>query len=108
VDNLLSKDGEIGLFRIVQESLNNILKHSGASTIHIELKKTDNVLQLLVEDNGRGMQADQPHQRSRQGLGLNSMQERARILGGQLHIESSPGKGTQVLLKIPIPENRNG
>jgi signal transduction histidine kinase/ligand-binding sensor domain-containing protein len=108
VDNLLSKDGEIGLFRIVQESLNNILKHSGATAIRIELKKTDNVLRLLVEDNGRGMQSDQPRQRSQHGLGLSSMQERARILEGQLHIESSPGKGTQVLLKIPIPENKNG
>jgi signal transduction histidine kinase/ligand-binding sensor domain-containing protein len=108
VDNLLSKDGEINLFRIVQESLNNILKHSGAFAIRIELKKTDNVLQLLVEDNGRGMQSDESHQGSQQGLGLSSMQERARILGGQLHIESGPGKGTQVLLKIPIPENKNG
>jgi signal transduction histidine kinase/ligand-binding sensor domain-containing protein len=108
VDNLLSKDGEINLFRIVQESFNNILKHSGASAIRIELKKTDNFLRLLVEDNGRGMQLEQTHQNAQYGLGLNSMQERARMLGGQLRIESNPGKGTRVLLSIPIPENKNG
>ncbi len=107
IDNILSKEGEINLFRIVQESLNNVLKHSNASAIRIELKKTGRAVRLLIEDNGRGLPVDHAQQKRQQGLGLNSMNERARILGGELLIESNHGKGTRVRLEVPIVETRN-
>ena len=108
VDNLLTKEGEINLFRIVQESLNNILKHSHASILGVELKKTDGFLHLMIDDNGTGMRPHSGDQNRPQGLGLIGMQERARILGGELHVESAEGKGTCIQLGIPIPEEKNG
>lgn len=106
LDNLLSKEGEINIFRIVQESLNNILKHSNASAVRVEMKKSGRGLSVTVEDNGRGM--DTSVGAAPRGLGLSSMEERARILGGDLQIESTPGKGTRVRLSIPIREERHG
>ena len=108
VDNFLSKEGEINLFRIVQESLNNILKHSKAATVRVELRRSDRALQLLVEDNGQGMPSHHTDQKAQPGLGLSSMHERARILQGALNIESTPGKGTSVRLTIPLSEMNHG
>ena len=88
VDNLLDKQAEINFFRIVQECLNNILKHSGATKFIVTITRLEKYLQLSVEDNGRGIDEAAPRER---GFGLSSMSERARILGGELHVEPSPG-----------------
>jgi signal transduction histidine kinase len=100
VDNLLEKDGEINLFRIVQESLNNVLKHSGASNLTIELKKEKTYVRLSIEDDGGGIKAT----RSAEGLGFSTMNERARILGATLRIEPREPGGTRVLLVVPLPK----
>ncbi|HEY6951226.1 MAG TPA: two-component regulator propeller domain-containing protein [Bacteroidota bacterium] len=104
VDNILSKEGEINLFRIIQESLNNVLKHSKATTINIQMKKADRFLRLSIEDDGRGMP---PGNGQGRGLGLSSMNERARILGGEFSVDSNHGKGTRVHLTIPLPGTNN-
>ncbi|MBN1448937.1 MAG: hypothetical protein JXA28_13490 [Bacteroidetes bacterium] len=103
VDGLFSPEEEIGLYRIVQEAMNNILKHAGAQRVEVQLRREDNRLHLLIRDDGAGF--DQTA-REGTGLGLRGMQERTYMLGGTLHIESAPGKGTtlraEFLLK-PIP-----
>jgi len=107
IDNLLSKEEEINLFRIVQESMNNIMKHAQASELIVSVKKSEQSLSLEIEDNGKGMErpAGVNH---RNGLGLNSMTERARILGGELRFDSVPGRGTKVTLIVPLQERRRG
>lgn len=108
IDNLLTKEEEINIFRIVQESLNNILKHSQATELKVTLAGTKKTIALEIEDNGRGISASRYRQRHGDGLGLSSMSERARILGGTLRIDSAGGKGTRVLFTLPMEGRRRG
>ena len=84
------------LFRIAQEGLNNAIKHSGAGKIHVQLTETSGYLILMLEDNGKGFE---PGVHS--GNGLYNMKERARLLGGTFGLETAPGKGTTIRVKIP-------
>ncbi|HTP13416.1 MAG TPA: ATP-binding protein, partial [Bacteroidota bacterium] len=99
---------EINLFRIVQESLNNILKHSHATELGVTLQKERDRVILRIEDNGCGFQQADGRQGNRGGLGLSSMAERARILGGEIRIESNNGRGTSVLLTLPLGGYKHG
>lgn len=90
------------LYRIVQESLRNIARHSGASEAKIDLRRRDGGLQLTVRDNGRGF--DIGRRRAGMSLGLASMRQRVVSLGGRFDIESKPGQGTAVLAWVPLPE----
>jgi len=99
-DNRLSKEAEIHLFRIVQETLNNIVKHAGASAVSVNLECRDDVLAVRISDNGKGMEPAEGRRAG--GLGLSGMTERARILGGQIVIQSAPGKGTTIHVSIPL------
>jgi signal transduction histidine kinase len=98
-DDALDAAGQINLYRIVQEALNNIVKHAAASEISAQLLRTPASLQLTIRDNGRGFA---PAETRASGLGLSSMAERARLLGGTLNIESTPGAGTLLTLMIPL------
>jgi signal transduction histidine kinase len=84
------------VFRIAQEAVNNALKHSGASQIHIVLQKIGGGWQLVVSDNGRGFR-DQGVLTPGSGLGLRAMRHRAGLMGAKLTIESRPGGGTRVI-----------
>ncbi len=99
VDGVLDKEGEISFFRIVQECLNNILKHSNATHFSVKVTRTKEAVVLKVEDSGKGMGGDPS---SKRGFGMTGMDERARILGGSLLIESTPGNGTTVFLSVPL------
>ena len=92
------------IYRIMQEALNNISKHSQGDLVHLALRKTDGELELSIQDNGRGF--DLPEVRSvespQRGLGLSSMRERAEHSGGSLSIESAKGKGTLIRVSWPI------
>lgn len=90
---------EVHLTRIIQEALNNIRKHSQADRVEMALRPNGRRLKLRIEDNGLGFDVDQARRR-RGRYGLSTMQERAEILGGSLHIESAPGKGTVVAVEI--------
>jgi signal transduction histidine kinase len=96
VDNLLPKDQDINVFRIVQESINNIIKHSGATNAAVQVKREKDAIIIIVSDNGRGF--DNSHQ----GFGLTGIAERVRILGGSLVIKSKSGTGTTVSAAIPL------
>jgi signal transduction histidine kinase len=91
-----SRDGEI--FRIAQEALQNALRHADADLIAVRLQAADGSLLLEVEDDGIGFDPEAPDARSGR-LGLTSMDERARLIGGTLDIRSSPGAGTTVRLE---------
>ena len=96
----LSSDAELALFRIVQETLTNVAKHSGAASVKVAIRYGDGV-HLSVEDDGRGF-ADAAGARSakRGGFGLTTMRERAQAHGGRLSVEF-PGRGTRVVVEIP-------
>ena len=98
LDKLFSKESEINLYRIVQESINNIVRHSGATEARIVIKRDGQAVQIQIEDNGRGftLNSDQLPARQKQGLGLTGMSERARMLGGELNVRAAPGQGTMI------------
>jgi PAS domain S-box-containing protein len=104
VENL--KNGEINelqstnIFRIFQEILTNIARHARATKISIVLKKENNFLILEVQDNGRGILEDEL--RHTKSLGILGMRERAFLLGGDLDIHGAAGKGTTVVVRIPL------
>jgi PAS domain S-box-containing protein len=88
------------LFRIAQEALRNVARHSGSAVAQVSLRPLDGGLQLAVVDNGVGF--DPARQRQRPSLGLASMRERVRLIGGEVEIESAPAKGTIVLAWVPF------
>jgi len=90
------------LFRITQEALRNVARHARAETAKVSLRQWDGGLQLAVKDSGIGF--DPGQQRHRHSLGLASMRERARLLGGELDIESASGHGTTVVAWVPLTE----
>ena len=94
---------KIAVFRIVQEALNNIIKHAGATSIFIQLSFEPTRIHVTVRDDGQGFDPDivRKRQTSRPSLGLAGMNERAALLGGTVVIESGPGQGTLVEAKIP-------
>ena len=109
LDGLFPPGDEITLYRIVQECLNNILKHSGATEVALNISVNMSIsraagageLALTIRDNGCGFMADEETHR-RSGLGLQGIAERVRILGGAHAIQSAPGQGTTVSLRIAL------
>ncbi len=99
----LSDEHEQTLYRIAQEAFNNIIKHSKASQIWVELQIDDDGARLTIRDNGQGFDARQVMaQRDRSSLGLTSMQERTELSGGTYTIESQPGEGTRLSVYLPL------
>lgn len=99
---------ETALYRIVQESLTNIARHSRASHVGIRLVRCGDRVEATVSDNGQGFEqrvATGPGTAIKASLGLSSIRERAAILGGSAEIKSVPGIGTEVLIRIPLPNN---
>lgn len=93
----LGRDAEIALYRIVQEVLTNVSRHARARTVHLHARADDRDLVLEIADDGQGMRV--PAQPT--SFGLLGMRERTLALGGELHIESQPRRGTQVRLRLP-------
>jgi signal transduction histidine kinase len=100
-----TSEAEIAIFRIVQEALSNIWRHSQATQANVELKYLPYLLQLIVSDNGKGFSTEQhldlPHN-SQSGLGLVGMRERAILIGANLKIISSSGEGCTIELSLPL------
>lgn len=87
---------ELILFRIIQESINNAIKHAKASKLKINLNYSGNKLEILIEDNGVGFDTEVTNAQTADGIGLSNMQNRCKIIEAALAIESTVGKGTQV------------
>jgi two-component system sensor histidine kinase UhpB len=98
----LAPELETTIYRFAQEALNNVAKHARASRVDIVMEQTHAHLSFIVEDDGIGFDPSRT-QNPGEGLGLVGMRERAALAGAHLHIESAPGKGTTVLLRIPTP-----
>jgi signal transduction histidine kinase/ligand-binding sensor domain-containing protein len=100
IDSVFPKESEINFYRIVQECVNNILKHSQASQASIRIGRTKDGLTLTVRDDGRGFAQDSSPADSLRGFGLTGISERAQLLGGRAAIHSTPGQGTTVTIEI--------
>lgn len=101
----LPQKTEDNIFRIIQEAINNAIKYSGAGVITVDLKKTGNDLMISVRDEGRGFDAKLVEARNmniESGRGFFNMYERTEYINGNLTIDSAPGKGTTVLLTVPV------
>jgi signal transduction histidine kinase len=100
----LPEDLELGLFRVVQESLTNIQRHSGSFTAKLQLNRNPGKILLEVSDTGRGIFAGEPEHEGRfplsKGVGIPSMEERVKQIGGRLEIKSS-SNGTIVRVAVP-------
>jgi PAS domain S-box-containing protein len=96
----IPKDVSLCLYRIVEEALQNILKHSGAEDAKVELSGHSNRIDLCVSDSGTGFTPESV--RAEVGIGLISMRERLRLVGGHISIESGPSVGTQIRVRIPL------
>ena len=96
----LPSEVETALYRIVQESLTNIVKHARAGRVSILLTRKNGSVIAVIEDDGRGFE---PREGSGDGLGLVGMRERMALLGGRLEIESARGAGTTIVVEVPLP-----
>ena len=92
---------EITLFRIIQEAITNVVRHSGASMVNIQVAVTNSLVTATIEDNGRGFDVEAALQAS-ESWGLHGIRERVSVVGGQLSIESEPGQGTRIRFQIHL------
>ncbi len=103
IDDALPENLRINFYRIVQESLNNVMKHSQATEVKIRVVRDDERIVLTVRDNGVGfMPANRPSKGGKSGFGLTGMEERAHSLGGAFRFRSAPMQGTTMTVEIPI------
>jgi len=100
IPDALPQDVALCLFRIAQEGLRNVARHTGARQIEISLRRLGGGLELAVKDDGAGFDAGQ--RRAGMSLGLSSM--RLALLGGKIDIENSSGHGTTILAWVPLRE----
>ncbi len=105
IDGLFSPEGEINLYRILQESVNNIVRHARATGASVTIKRRGQTIDIRIQDNGRGFVVGAPtnYEPGQGGFGLLGLVERARIFGTQPVIQSVPGEGTTITLEIAIP-----
>jgi signal transduction histidine kinase len=99
LDNRLPIDLEVEIYRIVQEMLSNTLKHAKADTIELNLTRTDSTFNLTFEDNGMGFKVDPLNTA---GIGMKNIQERLATFGGELHIDSRPGRGSVFIVDLAL------
>jgi signal transduction histidine kinase len=98
----LSEDNETHLFRIAQEALTNVARHSGATHVELHLDSKGDEICFSIRDDGRGLPLEPGERR---GMGLIGMRARARSAGGDLTLRSQPGEGVVIEVKIPITAN---
>lgn len=97
----LPVESETHLFRIAQEALTNVARHSGATEVRMSLAKTGGGVALAIADNGKGLPEAS---RRAHGLGLTGMQARARHLGGELRLDTAEGRGLKIEVRVPVKE----
>jgi signal transduction histidine kinase len=98
----LAPEVEIAVFRICQEALSNVLRHAQAESVLIQLEADERELRVDIEDDGRGFDPAGPEPGRRPHYGIMGIRERAELLGGTAHIESAPGRGTRVDVRVPL------
>lgn len=103
LEGVLPPDAELALYRIVQEALSNVVRHSHATRVRLNLRAAADRVIVTVEDDGRGFDADRVLANGTRGFGLFGIRERAEYLDGTAEIQSAPGKGTRIEVTIPRP-----
>ncbi|HEX8530307.1 MAG TPA: ATP-binding protein [Cytophagales bacterium] len=98
----LPKNIEIGLYRIAQEGIHNAVKYAHADRIAVELVTKKKYIHLTIADNGKGFTYGAEEEQGVAHLGINNMQERSRLINGSMKIQSEPGKGTRIHIKLPV------
>jgi two-component system NarL family sensor kinase len=108
IEVTFSEQQLVFLFRIFQEVINNILKHAAATNITVELEYLEKEFVMMISDNGKGFDvaAKRESSSSGSGVGLRSLYNRASIIGANLSIESSPGQGSTIVIKLSLPEEK--
>jgi len=106
VAGVFPKQTELALYRIAQEAINNVVRHSSATQARVELKRGMNQVELVIADNGKGLDATRSNGNG--GSGLPGITERARLIGGVAVIESAPGAGTTVAVRIRYKGRNDG
>jgi len=103
-EELLSDSLKILIYRILQETMNNISKHSHADHVNVSLRQSEKVIALIIEDNGVGFDLDEIHEKeiSEKGFGLKNIKERTELFGGTLTVISASNKGTVIRASWPI------
>lgn len=104
-DERISDKEKLMLFRIIQEQVNNVLKHSGARNLIIELllEETENRIELNITDDGKGFNPEKV--KGKKGLGLSNIMSRADLFGGKVTIMSAPGRGCKLRVQVPVQNN---
>ena len=104
IDTLFDAKEQVIIYRIFQEALNNIRKHAQARHVRVTINKEDNQVCIAIEDDGKGFDLDEVSRRNaaKRGLGIASLEERARMLGGTLDLKTEKGKGTRLAMTIPV------
>ena len=100
VPGSIPSDIALCLYRIVQEALQNVVKHSGAKEAGVELSAGPDAVCLRISDSGAGF--EHPSARGGEGLGFVSMRERVRLVGGDLSVQSEPSRGTRIEVRVPL------
>jgi signal transduction histidine kinase len=99
----LPRELSLCVFRVLQEALQNAVKHSGVRNFKVELHGTSEAVELTVADAGNGFEEEEAF--TREGLGLISMRERLQLVHGELSVESKPGAGTTIYARVPLISN---
>lgn len=99
----MDPDIETVIYRVVQESLTNVVKHARAQTVSVLLERRDDGVRLIVEDDGVGFDPAASPAMGRIPQGLSGMRERLRLVGGSLEVETAPGSGTTLFIRVPDP-----
>jgi two-component system NarL family sensor kinase len=100
MENLvLEKQAQFNIYRIIQEAVNNILKHAEASEVSIQLIQQDKQLMIMIEDDGKGFDIAQM---KKNGRGITNITTRAQWLNGTVAFDSHPGRGTTISVEIPV------
>ena len=104
IDHFLPRNDWITIYRVIQETVANIGKHSSAKNVFVDIHRRDNSVHFLIQDNGKGFNLEQQYQKdiSEKGLGLATMSERIRAIGGVLDLWSQETKGTRIVFSIPL------
>ena len=98
INAVLDTEAQLHVYRIIQELLNNALKHSESSEIDVQVHNMDNELLIKVEDNGKGFKVNEVVK----GLGLGNLESRINVLKGEMDIDSTPDQGTSIFVHVPL------
>jgi ligand-binding sensor domain-containing protein/signal transduction histidine kinase len=107
LDGLFSGEAEINLYRVIQESVNNIIKHAQASAAEIFIRRDSQIVNIVIKDNGKGFEPEQILSHKDRGFGLTGIAERVRLLGGRESIQSAQGKGTTIAISIDLQQAKD-